>query len=270
MAHACFMKLLFSWSIVITFFVMAVETTSAISAEYVEIPSGKFTSSLSGDVVNAPILVERFNLQVAPVTNGEYLAFVKNNIQWQRGHVPTIFADKSYLKHWGSEDSAGLNLQLMQAVTNVSWFAAQAYCESEGGRLPTWNEWEYVAAADETRMDARRDPEWRARILAWYSAPASQTIADVGGSKNYFGIQNMHGMVWEWVSDFNALLISADSRVQGDPDKLQFCGAGAISLQDKENYAVLMRVALLSSLRGADTTQNLGFRCAKNVSGDAK
>jgi formylglycine-generating enzyme required for sulfatase activity len=59
-------------------------------------------------------------------------------------------------------------------------------------------------------------------------------------------------------------LISADSRDQGDPDKLQYCGAGAISLQDRENYAVLMRVALLSSLSGADSTANLGFRCARN------
>ena len=54
-------------------------------------------------------------------------------------------------------------------------------------------------------------------------------------------------------------------RTQGDPEQLQFCGAGAISLQDRDNYAVLMRVALLSSLRGADTTDNLGFRCARSL-----
>ncbi len=56
--------------------------------------------------------------------------------------------------------------------------------------------------------------------------------------------------------------------VQGDPEQLQFCGAGAISLQDRENYAILMRIALLSSLNGADTTNNLGFRCARNLTKD--
>ena len=34
-------------------------------------------------------------------------------------------------------------------------------------------------------------------------------------------------------------------------------------MQEKENYAVLMRVAMLSSLKAVDTTNNLGFRCAK-------
>ena len=60
-------------------------------------------------------------------------------------------------------------------------------------------------------------------------------------------------------------LVSADSRHQGDPDQLQYCGAGAISLQDRENFAILMRVALLSSLSGTDSTKDLGFRCARSL-----
>jgi len=36
-------------------------------------------------------------------------------------------------------------------------------------------------------------------------------------------------------------------------------------MDDRENYAVLMRVAMLSSLQAADTTANLGFRCAKDL-----
>ena len=73
----------------------------------------------------------------------------------------------------------------------------------------------------------------------------------------------MHGLVWEWVDDFNALFIAGDSRTQGDPDLLKFCGAGAISIIDRDSYAVLMRIALLSSLTAADTTSSLGFRCAR-------
>ena len=38
-------------------------------------------------------------------------------------------------------------------VTNVSWFAAQAYCEARGARLPTTEEWEYALA------DSGRDQE---------------------------------------------------------------------------------------------------------------
>jgi formylglycine-generating enzyme required for sulfatase activity len=36
-------------------------------------------------------------------------------------------------------------------------------------------------------------------------------------------------------------------------------------MNDRDNYAVLMRVAMLSSLEGADITPNLGFRCAKDA-----
>ena len=179
-----------------------------------------------------------------------------------------LFADAGYLHKQGDAPIAPDVAE--RPVTSVSWFAAQAFCEAEGARLPTWYEWEYVAAADATRSDARRDPAWRARILGWYSQSSHSAPASVGGPPNLYGVRDMHGLIWEWVDDFNALLVSADSRSQGDPDQLQFCGAGAISLQDRENYAVLMRVALLSSLRGADTTENLGFRCARTLPKEKK
>jgi len=78
----------------------------------------------------------------------------------------------------------------------------------------------------------------------------------------------VHGLVWEWVDDFSALLVNADSRSADDPDKLKFCGAGAINLQDKQNYAVLMRIALLSSLNASDSTSSLGFRCVRPANKD--
>jgi sulfatase modifying factor 1 len=59
------------------------------------------------------------------------------------------------------------------------------------------------------------------------------------------------------------MLVSSDSREQGDPDSMRFCGAGALSMEDRENYAILMRVAMLSSLEAHDTTGNMGFRCAR-------
>lgn len=150
-------------------------------------------------------------------------------------------------------------------MTWVSWFAAQAYCESEGARLPTWHEWEYAAAADETRADARNDPAWRERILGWYATPSNAPLAAIGGTPNFHRVRDLHGLVWEWVDDAGALLVASDSRDQNDPDKLEFCGAGALELRDRDNYAVLMRIALLSSLKAADATANLGFRCAKSM-----
>jgi formylglycine-generating enzyme required for sulfatase activity len=81
---------------------------------------------------------------------------------------------------------------------------------------------------------------------------------------NAYGLRDLHGLVWEWVEDYSALLVSPDNREQGAADSLEFCGAAALSTSDRDNYAVLMRVAMLSSLEGAGATANLGFRCARS------
>ncbi len=255
----CLVNIFTAFSILI----IATASIGATAAEYIAIPAGAITSVLANDASPGATTVGAFAIRATPVTNDEFLSYVKAHREWQRGRAPTIFADASYLNGWRSPTLPGEASRARQPVTSVSWFAAQAFCESEGARLPTWIEWEYVAAADETKTDARSDPAWRARILSWYARSSSAPLAAVGGAANAYGVRDMHGLIWEWVDDFNALLVSADSRNQGDPDKLQFCGAGAISLKDRDNYAVLMRIALLSSLNAADTTNNLGFRCAR-------
>ncbi|WP_342616243.1 formylglycine-generating enzyme family protein [Rhodoferax sp. GW822-FHT02A01] len=232
-----------------------------VDVPYLDVPAGSIVSVLSGGSSdNGPTPVAAFFMRAQPVTVAQFQHFLETHPEWSRAQVPAVFADGNYLH---SHDAAAGQLP-QQAITNVSWFAAQAFCESEQARLPTWYEWEYVAAADESHADARKDPAWRARILGWYSQPASHRQLQVGSTPNYYGVQDMHGLIWEWVEDFNALLVSADSRNQGDPDQLQYCGAGAISLQDRENFAILMRVALLSSLGGSDSTNDLGFRCARS------
>jgi formylglycine-generating enzyme required for sulfatase activity len=238
------------------------------AAEYVGLPAGTLNSVLANDADKsesgrgaAPVAA--FSMRAMPVTQGEFLEFVKAQPQWQRDRIARTFADAGYLQDWKSSlELASLALP-SQPVRNVSWFAAQAFCESEGARLPSWIEWEHAAVADATRADARNDPAWLARILTWYNRPATDTLPSVGGPGNFYGVRDLHGVVWEWVDDFNALMVSPDSRQTDDPDKLKFCGAGAISLQDKQNYAVLMRIAPLSSLGAADSTSSLGFRCVR-------
>ena len=244
--------------------------SSLVAADYVQLPGGRFESALpqgAAPGVSAPVDIAAFELRATPVTNAEFLAFVRSSPEWQRGQSPAVFADGRYLLDWSAPLQFGATDAGPRPVVNVSWFAAKAFCEGEGARLPTWLEWEYAAAADETRGDARRDPQWRQRILSWYALPTAAALAPVGSAANRYGVHDLHGLVWEWVDDFNALFIAGDSRTQGDPDLLKFCGAGAISVIDRDSYAVLMRIALLSSLAAADTTSNLGFRCARSAGG---
>jgi sulfatase modifying factor 1 len=236
------------------------------ASRYVGLPGGTFRSVLKYEDAKDGVRIAPFALMREPVTNAQFLAFVTKHPQWRRDRVASVFAESRYLSQWRSATELGPTALPQQPVTWVSWFAADAYCQSIGARLPTWSQWEYAAAADETRRDARQDPAWRERILAWYSRPSNTALPRTGlQTQNAYGVQDLHGLVWEWTDDYSALLVSGDNRNQGDADTAKFCGAGALSMDDRENYAVLMRVAMLSSLEGADATANLGFRCARSA-----
>ena len=243
---------------------LAAATAQAGASPYVNLPGGEFSSVLKYEDSIGGVRIARFSLMGLPVTNAEFLHFVHRHPQWRRDRVAGVFAEARYLSHWAAPDRLGAQAQARQPVVWVSWFAASAYCQAQGARLPNWLEWEYAAAADERRTDARSDPAWRERILGWYATPSTRALSAVGSQRpNVYGVRDLHGLVWEWTEDFSALLVSADNRDQGSPDRLEFCGAGALSVNDRDNYAVLMRVAMLSSLNGADATANLGFRCAR-------
>lgn len=240
---------------------------AGVAEGYVRLPGGSFRTVLKyEDRKGAAVRVAPFDLMKKPVTNAEFLAFVKSHPQWRRDRVAGVFAEPRYLSHWQGAGELGPKALPGQPVTWVSWFAASAYCEAQGARLPTWSEWEYAAAADETRRDARKDPAWRERILGWYSRKSDAPLSRAGlQAPNAYGVQDLHGLVWEWTDDYSSLLVESDNRTQGDPNRAKFCGAGALSMDDRENYAVLMRVAMLSSLEARDATANLGFRCARPV-----
>jgi formylglycine-generating enzyme required for sulfatase activity len=212
------------------------------------------------------VLVKAFALDRYPVTNGAFRLFVLAHPEWRRDRVAAVFADDGYLSHWASATELGPEVDERQPVVRVSWFAAKAYCTGRDARLPTEAEWELAASASRTRPDGRDDPAWREQILDWYSRPNQARLPVVGSTPaNYWGIHDLHAVVWEWVLDFNASMLATDARSAGGADKLTFCGGGAVNATDKGDYPTFMRVAFRSSLRAAYTTHNLGFRCAADV-----
>jgi formylglycine-generating enzyme required for sulfatase activity len=207
--------------------------------------------------------VKAFWLDRLPVTNGEFLAFVRAHPQWRRDRVPAVLADSDYLSHWAAPDALGLDVDDKEPVVRVSWFAAKAYCAARGEHLPTEAEWELAASASRTQADGSGDPAWREQIVAWYSRPNPARLPVVGTTPaNYWGVQDLLGLVWEWVLDFNGAMLTIDARQTGDKNAVTFCGGGAANATDKSNYPSFMRVAFRSSLHADYTTKNLAFRCA--------
>lgn len=121
------------------------------------VPAGNFVPLYRSN--SERIEVQSFRIDRFPVTNAEYLEFVKANPQWRRSQVLPLFADEHYLSHWLGDleiDSDGI--QAPSPVVNISWFAAKAYCRWRGKRLPTVDEWERVAQIGFTQMDGNSEP----------------------------------------------------------------------------------------------------------------
>jgi formylglycine-generating enzyme required for sulfatase activity len=241
---------------------------------YVLVPGGDFRSVLPEGSAAAASHVEPFALQRTPVTNGDFLDFVRSHPEWRRDRVPATMADGRYLQHWSQALELGPQVRGDQPVTHVSWFAARAFCESRKARLPAWSEWEFAAAADERVADARHDPLWRQSILATLSrAPAPPPAVGLK-PPNLYCLQDLHGLVWEWVEDFDTLFMPREDSghehagmTMAPGDTAMSCGAAALSVSDPENYPMILRLAVLSSLSRNSTTADLGFRCVRAAAG---
>jgi len=246
-------------------FAVAVLSATALAADSTQarLPGGRFQTVLPPAKDSKTTVVAPFRFDRALVTNADFAQFVKSHPEWRRDRVARLFTDDKYLAHWSAVSEPG-RVIANQPVTQVSWFAASAYCEARGARLPRWYEWEFAAAASDKAPDARADPVWRQTILDWYSRSASAALPPAGASPaNYYGVRDLHGVAWEWVEDAGAMLVSDDGREQGDGSN-RFCGAGAITFEQKENYAMLMRIAMLSSMKAAYTSSSMSFRCASD------
>src|SRR5262249_24348715 len=122
---------------------------SAGQLQFSRVPGAELRSVLPTGTNRDRVRVAPFRLQTAPVTNREFLDFVRAHPEWRRDRISTAMADERYLQHWRSPEDLGSEAAEQQPVTNVSWFAARAFCDARGARLPAWHEWELAAAANE-------------------------------------------------------------------------------------------------------------------------
>jgi formylglycine-generating enzyme len=215
------------------------------------------------------IRVDDFLMDVYPVTNAQFLDFVKKNPQWKKSEAKKLFRDESYLQDWIDDLTLSPDQKPDSPITNISWYAAKNYCECQGKRLPTVDEWEYAAMANETKPDAREEESYNKFILSWYETP--HTFKKKIGStfKNFYGVYDLHGLVWEWTLDFNSVMLSGESRKGATGDNNLFCGAAAVGATDLMNYAAFMRYAFRGSVKAKYSIKNLGFRCVQDVDATA-
>jgi iron(II)-dependent oxidoreductase len=170
------------------------------------------------EVVLAP-----FAIDVAPVRNGEYLAFLDDQgyrrrelwsdagrrwLDEERAEAPRYWFRRDGEWHTRVMDRA-TPVDPERPVCHVSYYEAEAYATWVGKRLPTEYEWEAAAAWDLSSGVAR--------LFPWGHAPASSELANVDQlsfdtapvgayvrNLSALGCYGMIGDVWEWTSsDFH-------------------------------------------------------------------
>ncbi len=239
------------------------ENSALAPAGMVLIPAGSYAPILRGKDEPENVPVPAFWLDARPVTNGEFLEFVRANPKWRRGTVSPLFADQGYLSHWAGELELGALAPANSPVVRVSWFAARAFAAWQGKRLPTTAEWERAAGVGFETENGATEPGFMSAALGWFSRPSPATLPDVGaGRPNLHGARDMLTLVWEWVDDFNTAMVTGESRGDTGLERTLFCGAGAAGARDLTNYPAFMRAGMRSSLRANYVVPNLGFRCA--------
>jgi len=151
-------------------------------------------------------IVRPFAVGIAPVTRGEFAAFIRAT-GWKIQMGAFVWGGKS-----SREDSKrswrdpGFAQEDDHPVVCVSWEDAQAYVgwlgERSGGRayrLCSEAEWEYCGRAGTTsRYSAGDDitPE-----QANFGGAARGTTSVLKFAPNQWGLRDMHGNVWEWCED---------------------------------------------------------------------
>jgi len=220
------------------------------------VPAGSFHSVLP-EVVGKPIQVDSFYMDETVVTNEDYVKFVKDNPGWRRSEIPPIFTNDGYLREWKSDLNPGYeNLGENRPVTRISWYAANAYCAAQGGRLPTLNEWEYSAQMLNFDNEAEMN-RFSSNLISWYSGIDAENLPEVAstGIETTAGVKDQFGLVMEWVEDFKPLIADEISLDCGTVGRMQ-------TLNSIYSYAAAVRYITRMSFNPKITTGMVGFRCA--------
>ena len=237
----------FNMTIVFSLFIGLLTNTisfaSSLESQMMPIPNGCIMmGSISGPKDETPyhkVCLDSFLMDRFEVSQREYKRIMEHN--------PSNFKGKDL------------------PVEGVTWEEAKKYCSSTGKRLPTEAEFEYAA-----RAGSKTDYYWgnsigvnNANCIGCGSLWDGTKTAIVGSfPANLWGLHDMTGNVWEWVSDWYHPTYYKKSTERNPKGPLT--GTEKTFRSSSWYYSQLSRISTRNSYYPDKRFLGVGFRCAKN------
>lgn len=239
----------------------------------------------NGDNPLHHVSVDSFFMDTHLVTNAQFKMFVDTNPQWRKPSELYFWNikwnsakkkpehDGDYLKHWLENNF--LEEKAEHPVTWVSWYAAMAYAEWVGKRLPTEAEWEKAAQCG---VSGQNYP-WGNTIdstMANYNNTIGDTTEVGQYPPNSYGIYDMIGNVWEWCLDTYDAGFYHNAQQQNPVSGAKSVSQISNALTDESVLRVLrggswldasqmLQTAFRYKNNPTRTLGRIGFRCVKTA-----
>jgi formylglycine-generating enzyme required for sulfatase activity len=219
------------------------------------VPAGEFLmGSLTGDADEKPmrrVYLDAYFMDKDQLVVGQYAKFLEATSH----NVPPEWNIMSRAMHRN------------RPVVNVVWADAAAYCKWAGKRLPTEAEWEKAARGTDGRTypwgnEPPSKFHGNMKKELWNNHMGLSPVGMFEDGRSPYGINDMAGNVWEWVSDWydpNYYQTAPLRNPTGPPTGSHKVVRGGSWGSGPEGLRASERETRLPSFQGFGT----GFRCAK-------
>jgi formylglycine-generating enzyme required for sulfatase activity len=202
------------------------------------------------------------------VTNAQFRAFVEEEVDWSRERMNESLHNGHYLEHWNEEGTP--TGQENVPVTNVSWYAAEAYCRWQGGHLPTEAQWEWAARGGQDRTKFPWGDEMPDNSQAnWHGNGIDHPVPVGQYPPNEYGLHDLAGNAWEfcldeWQEDFYSKSPLDNPLAGAETPDFDFLGITSRRVVRGGSWgaaAINMRVTYRDSHPPLGAGDHVGFRC---------
>jgi len=131
------------------------------------------------------VFLDSYLIDKYEVSNQQYGDFIRS-----KGHPAPAYWDDPRLN------------KPEQPVVGVNWEDANAYCEFRGKRLPTEAEWEKAARGPHASIYPWGNEFDPSKANYGKNHEATMPVDSFPDAVSYYGVHNMAGNVFEWVSDW--------------------------------------------------------------------